>query len=67
MQLHAHVHLQRLLPHQVPSILANLEHRHSYVRRNAVLSVSAMYKLPKVRVPVTGLRTSDDHSVSGPC
>lgn len=31
----------------MPSILANLEHRHSYVRRNAVLAVNAIYKLPK--------------------
>jgi coatomer subunit beta len=31
----------------VPSILANLEHRHSYVRRNAVLAVNAIAKLPK--------------------
>ena len=31
----------------VPSVLANLEHRHSYVRRNAVLAVNSIYKLPK--------------------
>lgn len=31
----------------VPSILANLEHRHSYVRRNAVVAVNCIYKLPK--------------------
>jgi coatomer subunit beta len=31
----------------VPSVLANLDHRHSYVRRNAVLAVNAIYKLPK--------------------
>jgi len=30
----------------VPSILANLEHRHSFVRRNAVLAVDAIYRLP---------------------
>ena len=30
----------------VPSILANLEHRHSYVRRHAVLAVDALCKLP---------------------
>ena len=29
----------------LPSILANLEHRHSYVRRNAVLCVDAITKL----------------------
>ncbi len=32
----------------MPSILANLEHRHSYVRRNAVAAINAIYKLPKV-------------------
>lgn len=31
----------------IPSILACLEHRHSYVRRNAVLAINALYKLPK--------------------
>lgn len=31
----------------VSSILTNLEHRHSYVRRNAILAVSAIYNLPK--------------------
>lgn len=31
----------------VPSILTNLEHRHSYVRRAAVLAVNSIYKLPK--------------------
>lgn len=31
----------------MPSILANLDHRHSYVRRNAVLAINALYKLPK--------------------
>jgi coatomer subunit beta len=30
----------------VPSILANLEHRHSFVRRHAVLAVDALCKLP---------------------
>ena len=31
----------------VPAILENLEHRHSFVRRNAVLSLNELYKLPK--------------------
>ena len=31
----------------VPSVLQNLEHRHSYVRRNAVLAVNSIFKLPK--------------------
>eukprot|EP00216_Chloropicon_sp_CCMP2111_P006079 CAMPEP_0198237456 /NCGR_PEP_ID=MMETSP1446-20131203/3304_1 /TAXON_ID=1461542 ORGANISM="Unidentified sp, Strain CCMP2111" /NCGR_SAMPLE_ID=MMETSP1446 /ASSEMBLY_ACC=CAM_ASM_001112 /LENGTH=971 /DNA_ID=CAMNT_0043919623 /DNA_START=94 /DNA_END=3009 /DNA_ORIENTATION=+ len=29
----------------IPSILSNLEHRHSFVRRNAVSAVSAMYAI----------------------
>lgn len=38
---------EELLEPLVPSIMANLEHRHSYVRKNAVLALSAVYKLPK--------------------
>lgn len=34
----------------IPSILTCLEHRHSYVRRNAVLAINAIYKLPKGEV-----------------
>ncbi|KAK4772342.1 hypothetical protein SAY86_014117 [Trapa natans] len=30
----------------IPSIATNLEHRHPFVRRNAVLAVMAIYKLP---------------------
>lgn len=30
----------------IPSILANLDHRHPFVRRNAVLAVMSVYKLP---------------------
>lgn len=38
---------EEILEPLVPSILANLEHRHSYVRRNTVLAMNAIYKLPK--------------------
>lgn len=38
---------EEILEPLVPSVLANLDHRHSYVRRNAVLAVNAIYKLPK--------------------
>lgn len=38
---------EELLEPLVPSVLACLEHRHSYVRRHAVLAVAAIYKLPK--------------------
>ena len=31
----------------IPTILACLDHRHSYVRRNAILAINALYKLPK--------------------
>uniref|UniRef100_M1BX30 Coatomer subunit beta-1 n=1 Tax=Solanum tuberosum TaxID=4113 RepID=M1BX30_SOLTU len=30
----------------IPSIMNNLEHRHPYVRRNAILAVMSVYKLP---------------------
>lgn len=35
---------EEILEPLVPSILANLEHRHSYVRRNAVLAINSLYK-----------------------
>lgn len=41
------IHEEELLEPLVPSVIANLEHRHSYVRKNAVLALSAIYKLPK--------------------
>ncbi|KAI4329440.1 hypothetical protein L6164_021703 [Bauhinia variegata] len=31
----------------IPSIVTNLEHRHPFVRRNAVLAVMSVYKLPQ--------------------
>ncbi|CAA0814353.1 Coatomer subunit beta-1, partial [Striga hermonthica] len=31
----------------IPSIMSNLEHRHPYVRRNAILAVMSIYKLPQ--------------------
>ena len=33
--------------HPRPAVIANLEHRHSYVRKNAVLALSAIFRLPK--------------------
>jgi len=38
---------EELLEPLVPSIIQNLEHRHSYVRKNAVMALSAVYRLPK--------------------
>ena len=38
---------EEILEPLIPSILACLDHRHSYVRRNAVLAVAALYRLPK--------------------
>jgi coatomer subunit beta len=31
----------------IPAVLSNLEHRHPFVRRNAVLAVMSIYKLPQ--------------------
>lgn len=31
----------------IPSVLQNLQHRHPYIRRNAILAVMAIYKLPQ--------------------
>ncbi|TVU26582.1 hypothetical protein EJB05_29136 [Eragrostis curvula] len=36
-----------LLEPLVPSILANLEHRHHFVRRHALSAISAIYRLPQ--------------------
>lgn len=41
------IHEEELLEPLVPSVIANLEHRHSYVRKNAVLALAAIYRLPK--------------------
>ena len=35
-----------LLEPLIPSIVQNLEHRHSYVRRNAVMAIHNIYELP---------------------
>ncbi|TYH35908.1 hypothetical protein ES332_D13G227100v1 [Gossypium tomentosum] len=31
----------------IPSVLQNLEHRHRFIRRNAILAVMSIYKLPQ--------------------
>lgn len=31
----------------IPSVMSNLEHRHPFVRRNAILAVTSIYKLPQ--------------------
>ncbi|PKA52889.1 Coatomer subunit beta-1 [Apostasia shenzhenica] len=31
----------------IPSVLSNLEHRHPFIRRNAILAVMSIYKLPQ--------------------
>ncbi|KAE8678673.1 Coatomer subunit beta-1 [Hibiscus syriacus] len=31
----------------IPSVLQNIEHRHSFIRRNAILAVISIYKLPQ--------------------
>ncbi|CAE6244829.1 unnamed protein product [Arabidopsis arenosa] len=31
----------------IPSVLQNLEHRHPFVRRNAILAIMSIYKLPQ--------------------
>lgn len=38
---------EEILEPLIPSVLANLEHRHSYVRRYAVMALDAIFKLPK--------------------
>lgn len=38
---------EEILEPLIPSILSCLEHRNSFVRKNAVLAINALYKLPK--------------------
>ena len=38
---------EEILEPLIPSILNCLDHRHSYVRRNAVLAINQLYRLPK--------------------
>ena len=38
---------EEILEPLVESIIENLEHRHSFVRRNAVMCLNELYKLPK--------------------
>eukprot|EP00798_Chlamydomonas_sp_ICE-L_P027157 gene27157-2393_t len=45
---------EEILEPLVPSVLTNLEHRHSYVRRNAVLAINCIYKLPKEALSTGG-------------
>jgi coatomer subunit beta len=40
-----------ILESLIPSITANLEHRHSYVRKNAVLTVFTIYENHKELIP----------------
>lgn len=41
------IHEEDILEPLVPSICENLEHRHSFVRRNAVMCLNELYKLPR--------------------
>lgn len=47
LRLLCRVREEDILEPLVPSIVANLEHRHSFVRRNAVLCLNELYKLPR--------------------
>lgn len=55
---------EEILEPLIPSVLANLEHRHSYVRRTAVLAVNAIYKLPK-GIPYNPTKLLSDYSGTG--
>lgn len=41
------LHENEVLEPLIPSVLSNLDHRHPFVRRNAILSVMSIYKLPQ--------------------
>lgn len=46
-----HIKAAEILESLIPSITANLEHRHSYVRKNAVLTVYTVYKAHPDLIP----------------
>jgi len=60
---------EEILEPLVPSILSNLEHRHSYVRRSAVLAINAIYKFPKgellLQVGIGGFKKKAVHRICG--
>ncbi|KAL9247228.1 hypothetical protein vseg_020681 [Gypsophila vaccaria] len=41
------LHEAEIIEPLIPSVLSNLEHRHPFVRRNAILAVMSIYKLPQ--------------------
>ena len=44
LRLVTRIHEEEILVPLVPSIRLNLEHRHAYVRRNAVMAIFFLYK-----------------------
>ncbi|CAN1220311.1 Coatomer subunit beta-1 [Linum perenne] len=41
------LHEAEIIEPLIPSVLQNLEHRHPFIRRNAIFSVMSIYKLPQ--------------------
>uniref|UniRef100_A0A5B6YY95 Coatomer subunit beta n=1 Tax=Davidia involucrata TaxID=16924 RepID=A0A5B6YY95_DAVIN len=41
------LHETEIIETLIPAVLSNLEHRHPFVRRNAILAVMSIYKLPQ--------------------
>ncbi|XWS17908.1 hypothetical protein CRYUN_Cryun33cG0109000 [Craigia yunnanensis] len=39
--------MRQIIEPLIPSVLQNLEHRHPFIRRNAILAVMSIYKLPQ--------------------
>lgn len=65
-----HMREAELLEPLVPSVRANLEHRHAYVRRNAVLAIYSIYKHFESLIPVRETCSScccRPPSPHGPC
>lgn len=48
-----HISEEQILESLIPSVTANLEHRHSYVRKNAVLTVYTIYSQHPDLIPDT--------------
>ncbi|CAN1232348.1 Coatomer subunit beta-1 [Linum perenne] len=41
------IHEAEIIDPLIPSVLQNLEHRHPFIRRNAIFAVMSIYKLPQ--------------------
>ncbi|KAK1403711.1 Coatomer subunit beta [Heracleum sosnowskyi] len=46
LRFHCRMNEMEIIEPLIPSVLVNLDNRHSYIRRNAILAIMTIYKLP---------------------